>query len=36
VYQVVPQHLETWLALAHANAPDGDAMPEDIERDFRH
>jgi hypothetical protein len=34
-YQVVQRHLETWLERAKCADPDGDAIPEYVERDFR-
>lgn len=34
-YQVVQRHLETWLERAQSTDPDGDAIPEYVERDFR-
>ena len=34
-YQVVQRHLETWLERAQCADPDGDVVPEYVERDFR-
>ncbi len=34
-YQVIQRHLETWLALAHANEHKGNPIPWYVERDFR-
>ncbi|TVQ94221.1 MAG: hypothetical protein EA400_01560 [Chromatiaceae bacterium] len=35
-YQVVQQHLETYLALAGEDDWDGSRMPAYVEREFRH
>jgi hypothetical protein len=35
VYQLVQEHLETWLARVREAEPDGDPIPDFVERDLR-